>query len=261
MVLWKAVAAIIAVAAGGLGVTLSVIVIQETRFTAGQLERDLPSAIQRTEEVIASSVVRADSAVEFLQRTRDRLGGVTDTFDRISREDVKGGLILLEEFDSEIVERFRRAEEVVRSLQSGLQSAGSLMMLLDSLPFVASRTGQSPGADGNSAKSLAADMEKFNESLEAIARGLEQIRTEGRADRKQITRLQTALVGADGELGEVQSGMQNLRSNLQAIGDELSRVEESAPSQIQNTATYIVLFLSVSRSLSSGFLVAACGRR
>lgn len=243
MTLLKSLAALVAVGTGGLGVALSAIAIYQTRFAVDRLDRELPPAVERTESVVTSSVERAGSAIEFLERTRERLNGITGTLDRFVRDDSSGALPLLEELDPEIVARLQRAEEAVRSLQSGLQSASSMMMVLDSLPFVSQRGRAVRTSKDDRAQHLAADVATFNDSLELIARGLRQIRTEGRADSRQIARLETALNGADNELGEVQSGVQELRANLEDIGTELRLARESAPEQIRNLAEYVVLFL------------------
>lgn len=242
MALLKTLAALVAVAAGGLGVGLSAIAIHETRFAVDRLDRELPPAVERTEAVVTSSVDRASTAIAFLERTRERLNGVTSTLDRFSRDDSGGALPLLEELDPEIVVRLERAEEAVRSLQSGLQSASSMMMVLDSLPFVSQRGRAAQTPKNDRAQHLAADVATFNDSLDLIARGLRQIRMEGRADPRQIARLQAALNGADDELREVQSGIEELRANLEEIGSELSLARRSAPERIRDLAEYVILF-------------------
>ena len=229
------------IALGGLGVGLSIVGISETRSVAGRLGRDMPIAIGRAETVVAASLQRAQWAVVFVQTTRDRLAEVQEMVDEFSRG--KGRLTnLLDRLDVDVVERLTRAEEFVRSLQSGLQSASSMVLLLESLPFLTPRTARPMPTEGGSAQSLASDMAVINQTLQLIAEALADIRSQGAADPEQVDLLQKALSGVDEQIHEVQLSLEGLSGEFASLEQTFSRARQASAARIYRVALFAQVF-------------------
>lgn len=229
------------IAIGVLGTALSVVGIAETRSVAGRLERDLPIAIGRADTVVAASLQRAIWAVEFIQTTRHRLAEIQEMVDEFSYGE--GRLTnLLDRLDVDVIERLTRAEEFVRSLQSGLQSASSMVVLLESLPFLAPR-GAPPVPSGNSnTQSLASDMAVIDRTLQLIAEALADIRSEGAADPKQIALLQKALAGVDEQVQDVQRSLEEVSGEFASLEQTLSRAKRTSVQRIRRVALFAHTF-------------------
>lgn len=241
MKLAKLVIAGATIAIGALGAALSVVGITETRSVASRLGQDLPIAIGRAEAVVDASLQRAKWAVLFIQTTRDRLAEIQEMVDEFSQG--TGRLTtLLDRLDVDVIERLTRAEEFVRSLQSGLQSATSMVLLLESVPFLTPRGAPPVSTDSGNAQSLASDMAVINRTLQLIAEALADIRSEGAADPKQVALLQTALGGVDQQIQDVQLSLEDLSGEFASMEQTLSRARRTSARRIRRIAMFAQVF-------------------
>ncbi len=212
---------------GAVGTALAVAAIVAVWNAAYRLEQNLPEAFGQAAAVLESINNQSTATVEILDAARRRVSAIQEPLRELSERDASGAnaASLLQTLYAQIARRLETAEELTVSMRNSMRSMTSALLLLDSLPFFASRLapeGKTPAQWRAIAKSLtdAADQ------LDQVANSLANIREGQAISPRQLEQIQVMLGDVDHQLVLVRSDIYAFSQTLESMRSQLDALAE-----------------------------------
>lgn len=230
-----------------------------TWSTSRSLHEDAPYALDRMESIGRHVRDHGESAVVVVQTTRDRLSSILVTVEELSQNPAnRTESNVIDRLDAEVVDRLERAQDFVRSLQAGLESAGRAMSMLESLPLVGLQSRRTPATGESSTTALSSNLSDISHDLDQLLEGLSTLESRRSLDPAEAQRIKTALREVDTQLERVQSDLSLFSDDAGALVDRLSAVSAHISRRITQVAVACTLFFVCFACTQVHLLIAAC---